>query len=552
VPADPDPDGVSLVAAVSVGVLAGARLAAAAPALVATVTLAVILDAVLLAQGRPRSGQGVRPRAGSRSARPLGPAPAPGPGPGLAQARRPGRGPASGPGARRPVLAGAVGLAALAVTGAAAAGVRVAATQGALLPRLAGRGGTAALQGTVAEEPRTVRYGGVWVVLSVGRVDAGGRAWRTRERAGLFLPRGAGPLAVGDQVRLRAGVERSDRADPLGGEPPVVLRRPRIEATRAARSLPLRASEAVRTAARRRVLADLPRERAGLLVGMALGDTSLLGADLDRSFKAAGLTHLVAVSGQNVAVVLAAGLGLALAFGARRPALAGIGIVLVVLFALLTRWEPSVLRASAMAVLTLLGVATGRGPGGRRALCLAVMLLLLANPALVTSLGFQLSVAATAGVLWLGPLAARLLPARLPEMVRAGVGISLGAQAGALPVLALTLGQVSLAGLAANLVAVPAATLPMLLGVVAAATAMVAAPLSTLACRLADPFLAVLVAIADHASGLPAASLTVSGPARLGPTLVVAACTLLGRRRVAALEQRSRGAGGQRRGVLRR
>jgi hypothetical protein len=99
---------------------------------------------------------------------------------------------------------------------------------------------------------------------------------------------------------------------------------------------------------------------------------------------------------------------------------------------------------------------------------------------------------------------------------------------------------------------VPAATLPMLLGVLAAATAMVAAPLSTLACRLADPFLAVLVAIADHASSLPAASLTVSGPARLGPTLIVAACTLLARRRVAALEQRSRGAGGQRRGVLRR
>ena len=113
------------------------------------------------------------------------------------------------------------------------------------------------------------------------------------------------------------------------------------------------------------------------------------------------------------------------------------------------------LRASAMAVVTLLGVATGRGPGGRRALCLAVLLLLLGNPALVGSLAFQLSVAATAGVLWLGPLAARLLPSRLPEMVRVGVGVSLGAQAVAMPVVALTLGRVSLAGLAANLVAAP-------------------------------------------------------------------------------------------------
>ena len=231
--------------------------------------------------------------------------------------------------------------------------------------------------------------------------------------------------------------------------------------------------------------------------------------------------------------MLTAGLGVAVALGARRPAIATIGIVLVALFALLTRWEPSVLRAGAMAVLTLLGVATGRGPGGRRALCLAVLLLLLANPALVTSLGFQLSVAATAGVLWLGPLAAKLLPARLPETVRAGVGISLGAQAGALPVLALALGQVSIAGLAANLVAVPLAALPMLLGVVAAASAVVAPPLATLACRVADPFLGLLVALADRAAALPGASLSLSGPARLVPALVVLALVAAARRQTA-------------------
>jgi competence protein ComEC len=425
----------------------------------------------------------------------------------------------------------------LAATGVAVAGVRAAAVQGALLPRLAGRGATVALQGTVAEEPSVTRYGGLWVVVSVRRVQLGERAWRTRERAGVALPRSAGPLAVGDRLRLRSAVERSDRADPLGAEPAVVLRRPRVESRSPAGSLPLRASEAVRAAARRRALADLPPERAGLLVGMALGDTSLLGADLDRAFKAAGLTHLLAVSGQNVAVVLAAGLGVAVALGAGRPALAAAGIVLVGLFALLTRWEPSVLRAGAMAVLTLLGVATGRGPGGRRALCLAVLLLLLGNPALVASLGFRLSVAATAGVLWLGPLAAKVLPARLPEVVRLGVGVSLGAQAGALPVLALVLGRVSLAGLATNLVAVPLAAVPMLLGVVAAGASVVAPPLATLACRLADPFLGALVALASRAAALPGASLSLAGPARLLPAFAVLTCTTVAHRRAAALDR---------------
>jgi competence protein ComEC len=95
-------------------------------------------------------------------------------------------------------------------------------------------------------------------------------------------------------------------------------------------------------------------------------------------------------------VVLAAGLWLAGLAGAGRRALAAVGVAVVVLLVVVTRWEPSVLRAGVMAGLVLFGVATGRGPGSRRALCLAVVVLLLADPALVGALGFQLSVAATA------------------------------------------------------------------------------------------------------------------------------------------------------------
>jgi competence protein ComEC len=385
------------------------------------------------------------------------------------------------------------------------------------------------VEATVAEEPRRVRYGGRWVVLSVRTVTAGDSVWRPRERSGVILPESAGEVAVGDRLRISGGVDRAERTDPLGGQPATVLRRPRVLSRSPSRSWTLRVSESVRAAARARALGALPPDRAGLLLGLALGDTSLEPASVDRAFTTAGLTHLTAVSGQNLAVVLAAGLGIAVAFGAGRPALAALGILLVVLFALLTRWEPSVLRASAMAVLALFGIATGRGPGGRRALCLAVTLLLLSNPSLLWSVGFQLSVAATAGVLWLGPVATRALPARLPRVARSAIGISLGAQAGATPVLALAFGQVPVAGLAANLVAVPIATVPMLLGVVAAAAAPVPAlgALAFLACRLADPFLAALIAVAERTSGLPAASVALTGPVRLLPGAVVLAAVLL-------------------------
>jgi len=495
--ADPDPDGVALAAATTTGVLLGTRVPAAAAWVTAAATC---LTAACLRPGRPR-----RLRA-----------------------------------ARNGAAVGVLVLATLVAAGAAVASVRAAAVRGGVLAGWAGRPGRVELAGAVAEEPRRLRYGGTWVVLTVDRVRAGDRTRRTRERAGVVLGGGrggGGRLGAGDRLAVRASVAAARWSDALGRQPPVVLRHPVVEERAPPRGAlagaALRTSEAVRDAARRRALASLTPERAGLLVGMALGDTSLLPADLERDFRAAGLTHLMAVSGANLAVVLAAGLWLAGVAGAGRRALAGGGVVLVVLLVVVTRWEPSVLRAGVMAALVLSGVATGRGPGGRRALCLAVVVLLLADPSLAGALGFQLSVAATAGVLWLGPATARALPALLPERVRKAVGMTLGAQATAVPALALALGPVSLAGLPANLLGLPLAGGPMLLGVVAAATAPVAPWAATLACRLADPFLAALIAVARWGAGLPGGSITITGPARAGPAVVVVLVLLavaLGRR----------------------
>jgi competence protein ComEC len=434
VDADPDADGVALAAAAVTGVFLGPRVAGTAVWVAAACSLAV----ACLGVGGP-----FRPREeGGGSA-----------------------------------IVGVLVLGALLASGAAAASVRAAAVRGGVLVGRAGQPARVEVAATVAEEPRRTRYGASWVVLTVTRVGLAGRSFRTRERAGIVLSPDLphdGRLAVGDRLRLRASVAAARWGDPLGGRPPVLLRHPVVEDRAPPRGAALRQSETVRDAARRQALGGLAPERAGLLVGMALGDTSLLPAELERDFRAAGLTHLTAVSGANLAVVLAAGLWPARMGGAGRPALAAVGIVLVVLLVVVTRWEPSVLRAGVMAGLVMVGVATGRGPGGRRALCLAVVVLLLADPGLAGDLGFQLSVAATAGVLWLGPAVAGSLPDRVPERARKAVGMTLGAQAAAVPAIALALGPVSLAGLPANLLGLPLAGGPMLLGVVAALTAPVA------------------------------------------------------------------------------
>ena len=324
----------------------------------------------------------------------------------------------------------------LLASGGAAAAMRATAVSDGVLLSGARQPARVEVTATVAEEPHQVRYGGQWVVLTVNEVHRNGRTYRTRERAGMIVPRGrlppsqpsggsptadttrpsdpaavpgpSGPtgsprssgsgsprggvegrLAVGERLRVRASVGEARWSDSLGRQPPVVLRNPIIEGRAPPGGAALRISERVRDAARSRALASLTPERAGLLIGMALGDTSLLPAELERDFRAAGLTHLMAVSGANLAVVLAAGLWLAGAAGVGRRGLAVVGILLVVVLAVVTRWEPSVLRAGVMAGLVLLGVATGRGPGGRRALSLAVVVAAAGRPESRGALGFR-------------------------------------------------------------------------------------------------------------------------------------------------------------------
>jgi competence protein len=309
--ADPDQDGVVLAAATVAGVLLGSRLAFA-PAWAAA---ALCLAAACLATRRPARSRG---------------------------------------GAGNGTVAGVMVLGTLVAAGAAVSSLRVTAVRGGMLVGRAGRPGVVELTGTVAEKPRRLRYGGHWAVLTIDRVDVDGRPWRTRERAGVVLPGRAAAtgrlgaatgragaatgrlstatrrlstatgragaaapspevdgqeLAVGDRLWVRAGIGKARWADPLGRRPPVVLRHPVVRARAPAGSAALRASEMVRAEARRRALRSLDPERAGLLVGMALGDTSLLPGELERDFRAAGLTHLTAVSGANLAVVLAADSG---------------------------------------------------------------------------------------------------------------------------------------------------------------------------------------------------------------------------------------------------
>ena len=202
-------------------------------------------------------------------------------------------------------------------------------------------------------------------------------------------------------------------------------------------------------------------EHRALYLGLVMGDDRGQSDLMRFRFQASGLSHLLAVSGQNVAFLLAVAAPLFRRMSQRVQVLTG--LLLLILFSLVTRGEPSVLRAAVMAAIALASVAAGRVASGIRILSLTVLLLVLVDPLLVHSIGFQLSISATAGLLLLArPLSERLVG---PSWLRLPLAVTLVAQAATAPVLVALAGGIPAVATPANLLAVPAAGLVMMLGV---------------------------------------------------------------------------------------
>jgi len=199
--------------------------------------------------------------------------------------------------------------------------------------------------------------------------------------------------------------------------------------------------------------ASLDQTERALFGGFVLGDDRGRPPEVAFDFRSSGLTHLLVVSGGNVAFVLALAGPLLRRFGLRSRLAVGAAIVL--LFGTLTRWEPSVCRAVAMALVTLLASALGRPASTLRLLALAVTGLLLVDPLLVHSVGFRLSVGACLGIALLAAPLARRIPG--PRWLAQALAVTIAAQAGVAPILVPTFGGLPVVTLLANLLAVPAA-----------------------------------------------------------------------------------------------
>ncbi|CAM5548689.1 ComEC/Rec2 family competence protein [Streptomyces abikoensis] len=462
----------------------------------------------------------------------------------------------------KPRRAAARGMAVALAAGllCAAAGATVAALRGAdsrrgPLPGLARRHAEAVVEATVTADPRAARprvrgaaraAPAAVVEAEAVRVTAGGVTTGVRTPVLLIASPSWLGLLPSTRVRAEGRLAVPSGVGGPGPLPAAVLRVGGREPPRITGGPSAVQRVAGRFRAGLRAATDgLPPDPRALLPGLVVGDTSRVPDDLDEAFRATGLTHLLAVSGSNLAILLAVlvgpprlaaraerrGLAARLGVPLRTTAVLGAGLVLG--FVVVCRPDPSVLRAAACGLVLLLALGTGRRRSLLPALAAAVLLLVLYDPWLARSPGFLLSVLATGALLTLAPLwSAALQRHAVPPRAAEALAAAAAAEAACAPVIAVLAERVSLVAVPCNLLAEAAVAPATVLGFAALAVSPVAPPAAEWLARLASWPASWAAGVARTGADLPGAELAWPGGWTGGLLLAaaVAAAVLAGRR----------------------
>ncbi len=280
----------------------------------------------------------------------------------------------------------------------------------------------------------------------------------------------------------------------------------------------------------REVTASLPSDEAALVRGMTSGDTTGMSQEAEDAMRTAGLSHLVAVSGANIALVLGAVLGPLLLLGVPRRvrivAAAAVGAAYVALVG----DQPSVVRAATMALPLLAARFAGVRASPIAALAATLAVWTTVSPQTASSIGFVLSALATGAILILAPPAARaiveLSRERLGEGTALVIAVPLVAQLACTPVLILLAPEISLWTVAANIVVAPLVAPATILGLLALVVGPAAPGLAHVLDTVAAGAAHLVLLVAHRAATLPGSHLAVpEGPT--GMLLGVVAVLLL-------------------------
>jgi competence protein ComEC len=405
--------------------------------------------------------------------------------------------------ARRAAALTVTGLRVAAAAGAGATAVRQLAVTASPVAALAEQRAAVSLEGVVVSDPRPVEGGfGEQVVVRLRVRSVTGRGL-THRLATPALVIGDGDWAgadLGALVRTSGRLVPADDGDLAGlltsARPPEQVARP---------DLWWRGAGAVRSAIRESV-AHRPDDQRDLVPALVDGDDAGLSTSVEEDFRATGLTHLTAVSGTNLTLVVGFLLVVARWCRVRGRWLYVVGAVGIAGFVLLARTEPSVLRAAVMGSVGLLALGGNGRNRAIRALGVAVLVLLFVQPTLAVSAGFALSVLATAGIVLLAPGWRDALARWLPRWLAEAIAVPAAAQLACTPLVAAISGQVSLVAVIANLLVAPAVGPATVCGLSAGLVTLVSPHVGELLGTAAGWCVAWILMVARRGADLPAAS----------------------------------------------
>ena len=396
------------------------------------------------------------------------------------------------------------------------------------------------VEGIVAGYPQ-VRDGGVGYDLAVEQVTVDGQSRVVAGRARIEAP--SYPVfAYGDRLRVRGLLLTPPISDGFDYRRYLavrgirtLMRRPSIERLdTGAGSLFWRSLYAFRTRASLVINRNLPEPAAALTNGMVLGIEGGISQAVNDAFRATGTSHLIVISGSNIAFLAGALLAALGGFLPKRRA-ALIAAPLILIYVLLVGADPPALRAGVMGLFALGAVFFGRRGAAYVSLCAAGLVMLALNPLTFWDIGFELSFLTSLGlILFSRPLSHGLLSAlrlrlpldtakRMTRVLESTLIVTVAAQAAVLPLILFYFGQLSPVSLLANLLVLPVQPIILAGGIAALLGGLVWQPLGQVIGMVPWLFLTYTVGVIKAAAALPFASVDVG---RVGPGFV-AGCYIL-------------------------
>lgn len=341
------------------------------------------------------------------------------------------------------------------------------------------------LEGRVDRAPE-FRRDSVEYVLRVQSVQAGGEKFREPGKVLVRVAGKAGKFGYGDRLRVKGVLRRPISSGNPGAfdyqkylerrgiTAVIYVKGKNVQRVEGASSGPLGLALLLRDKIMEVNRETLPPVHAAMLNGMMFGCRGEIPRDLQEAFSEAGLAHVLCVSGLHVGLLLGGLLVLFNLLGLPVSRIPLAATPVLFFYAAMTGFGPSALRATIMALLLLWAHRLGRERDWPTSLAVAALVILAVNPLQVYEVGFQLSFAATWGILYLGPfLKKRMEPLPLPAWVKPVIQVTVSAQLGTLPIIIYYFNLVSFASVFTNLAAVPMAGIILFWGFAAGLAGLV-------------------------------------------------------------------------------